>query len=74
MLLTEGNPGRVLFTFAFPIFLSQLFQQLYNTADAWIVGHYLGDRAFAAVTSSGSLIFLFISFFIGLSMGASALR
>ena len=70
MLLTEGNPGRVLFTFAFPIFLSQLFQQLYNTADAWIVGHYLGDRAFAAVTSSGSLIFLFISFFIGLSMGA----
>ena len=70
VLLTEGNPGRVLFTFAFPIFLSQLFQQLYNTADAWIVGHYLGDRAFAAVTSSGSLIFLFISFFIGLSMGA----
>ena len=70
MLLTEGNPGRVLFTFAFPIFLSQLFQQLYNTADAWIVGHYLGDRAFAAVTSSGSLIFLLISFFIGLSMGA----
>ena len=60
----------MLFTFAFPIFLSQLFQQLYNTADAWIVGHYLGDRAFAAVTSSGSLIFLFISFFIGLSMGA----
>ena len=70
VLLTEGNPGRVLFTFAFPIFLSQLFQQLYNTADAWIVGHYLGDRAFAAVTSSGSLIFLLISFFIGLSMGA----
>lgn len=70
VLLTEGNPQRVILTFAFPIFLSQLFQQLYNTADAWIVGHYLGDRAFAAVTSSGSLIFLFISFFIGLSMGA----
>ena len=57
-------------SFAFPVFLSQLFQQLYNTADAWIVGHYLGDRAFAAVASSGSLVFLFISFFIGLSMGA----
>ena len=68
--LTEGNPVRVIFSFAFPIFLSQLFQQLYNTADAWIVGHYLGDRAFAAVASSGSLIFLFISFFIGVSMGA----
>ena len=69
VLLTEGNPRRMIFSFAFPIFLSQLFQQLYNTADAWIVGHYLGDRAFAAVTSSGSLVFLFISFFIGLSMG-----
>ena len=69
VLLTEGNPRRMIFSFAFPIFLSQLFQQLYNTADAWIVGHYLGDRAFAAVASSGSLVFLFISFFIGLSMG-----
>ena len=70
VLMTEGNPARVIFTFALPVFLSQLFQQLYNTADAWIVGHYLGDRAFAAVASSGSLIFLFISFFIGVSMGA----
>lgn len=70
VLLTEGNPRRVILSFALPIFLSQLFQQLYNTADAWIVGHYLGDRAFAAVASSGSLVFLFISFFIGLSMGA----
>lgn len=68
--LTEGDPRRVILSFAFPIFLSQLFQQLYNTADAWIVGHYLGDRAFAAVASSGSLIFLLTSFFIGVSMGA----
>lgn len=71
VLLTEGSPRRKMLSFAFPVFLSQLFQQLYNTADAWIVGHYLGDQAFAAVASSGSLIFLFISFFIGLSMGAS---
>ncbi|MBQ1397157.1 MAG: MATE family efflux transporter [Clostridia bacterium] len=70
VLLTEGNPKKMMLSFAFPVFLSQLFQQLYNTADAWIVGHYLGDRAFAAVASSGSLVFLFISFFIGLSMGA----
>ena len=70
VLMTEGNPQKVILSFALPIFLSQLFQQLYNTADAWIVGHYLGDRAFAAVASSGSLIFLLISFFIGLSMGA----
>ena len=69
-LLTVGDPKRVITGFAMPIFLSQLFQQLYNTADAWIVGKYLGDQAFAAVASSGSLIFLFISFFVGASMGA----
>ncbi|MBQ4474104.1 MAG: MATE family efflux transporter [Lachnospiraceae bacterium] len=68
--LTEGDPKKVILTFALPIFLSQLFQQLYNTADAWIVGHFLGDDAFAAVSSSGNLIYLFISFFVGASMGA----
>lgn len=69
-LLTVGDPKRVITAFAMPIFLSQLFQQLYNTADAWIVGTYLGKDALAAVGSSGSLIFLLISFFVGTSMGA----
>ena len=69
-LLTQGDPKRVITAFAFPIFLSQLFQQLYNTADAWIVSQYLGDAAFGAVKSSTSLIFLMISFFVGASMGA----
>ena len=69
-LLTQGDPKRVITAFAFPIFLSQLFQQLYNTADAWIVSEYLGDSAFGAVKSSTSLIFLMISFFVGASMGA----
>lgn len=69
-LLTEGDPKRVIASFALPIFLSQLFQQLYNTADAWIVSEYLGDAAFAAVKSSTSLVFLMISFFVGASMGA----
>ena len=68
--MTEGSPRKVLTAFAFPIFLSQLFQQLYNTADAWIVSRYLGDDAFSAVSSSGSLVFLMISFFVGASMGA----
>ena len=70
VLMTEGDPKKVILTFAAPIFLSQLFQQLYNTADAWIVSRFLGDDAFAAVSSSGSLIFLTISFFVGASMGA----
>lgn len=69
-LMTEGSPKRVIAAFAFPIFLSQLFQQLYSTADAWIVSEYLGDSAFGAVKSSASLIFLMISFFVGASMGA----
>lgn len=68
--LTEGKPWKVLVSFAFPIFLSQLFQQLYNTADSWIVGNFLGKEALAAVNSSGSLIYLLTSFFVGASMGA----
>lgn len=69
-LLTVGDPKRVITSFAMPIFLSQLFQQLYNTADALIVGRYLGKDALAAVGSTGSLIYLLISFFVGTSMGA----
>lgn len=70
MRMTEGRPQRVIVSFALPIFISQLFQQLYTTADAWIVGHFLGTEELAAVTGSGSLIFLLISFFFGTSMGA----
>ena len=54
-----------------PVLLSQIFQQLYNTADTLIVGRFLGDEALAAVSSSGPLIFLLISFFEGLTLGAS---
>lgn len=68
--MTEGNPYSLMIGFALPILLSQLFQQLYNTADAFIVGKCLGTNALAAVTSSGTLIFLMISFFMGTAMGA----
>ena len=68
--MTQGSPYRLMLGFALPIFLSQLFQQLYNTADAFIVGKFLGTDAFAAVTSSGTLIFLLVSFFTGTAMGA----
>ncbi len=67
--LTVGNPYRLITGFALPIFLSQVFQQLYNTADALIVGRFLGTKSLAAVSSSGTLIFLMVSFFIGISMG-----
>lgn len=67
--MTTGNPYPLMLSFALPIFFSQVFQQLYNTADAFIVGRYLGTNALAAVTSSGTLIFLMVSFFMGISMG-----
>lgn len=68
--MTSGGIYSQMITFALPIFLSQVFQQLYNTADTWIVGRYLGTDALAAVSSSGTLIFLLISFFNGTAMGA----
>ncbi len=67
--MTSGNIYSLMLSFALPIFLSQVFQQLYNTADAFIVGRHLGTNALAAVTSSGTLIFLLISFFMGTAMG-----
>ena len=56
--------------FALPVFLGNIFQQLYNAFDAWCVGNYIGENALAAVSSSGSLIFMMISFFNGTAMGA----
>ena len=59
--------------FALPVLLGNVFQQLYNAFDAWCVGNYIGDNALAAVSSSGSLIFLMVSFFNGLAMGAGVI-
>lgn len=68
--MTVGSPYRSIISFAMPVFLSQVFQQLYNTADAFIVSRMLGSDSFAAVSSSGPLIFLLISFFMGIALGA----
>lgn len=68
--LTKGPIWKGMLLFAMPVFLSNLFQQLYNAFDAWCVGNYINDNALAAVSSSGSLIFMFVSFFNGLAMGA----
>lgn len=67
--LTEGPIEKGLLLFALPIFLSNLFQQLYNTADTIIVGHFLPD-ALASVSTSGNLIFLLVGFFNGMAIGA----
>lgn len=68
--MTTGSPYAHMVSFALPTLLSQIFQQLYNTADTFIVGKFLGTDALAAVSSSGTLIFLLISFFAGTASGA----
>lgn len=69
-LLTEGSIPVKMLSFALPLFLGNLFQQLYNVADSLIVGNFIGADALAAVSSSGSLIFLMVGFFNGMSVGA----
>ena len=71
--LTEGSIWKGMLLFALPIFLGNVFQQLYNAFDAWCVGYFINDDALAAVSSSGSLIFMMVSFFQGLSMGAGVI-
>ncbi len=68
--MTHGGIYSAMTSFAIPVLLSQIFQQLYNTADSLIVGRFLGTEALAAVSSSGTLIFLLVSFFNGTAMGA----
>lgn len=68
--MTTGSIWRNMVAFAVPVFLGQLFQQLYNTADSVIVGNFSGKDALAAVSSSGNLIFMMTGFFMGLSLGA----
>ena len=68
--MTQGSISKKSIFFAIPLFLGNLFQQLYNTADSLIVGNFLGSNALAAVSSSGNLIFLMVGFFNGIAMGA----
>lgn len=68
--LTDGTIWKAMLMFALPVFLGNVFQQLYNAFDSWCVGNYIGDNALAAVSSSGSLIFMMVSFFNGVAMGA----
>ncbi len=68
--MTEGNISKRIALFALPIFIGQLFQQMYNIADSLVVGNFLGKQSLAAVSSSGSLIFLIVGFIYGVFVGA----
>lgn len=71
--MTSGSISGNLVKFAIPLFLGNLFQQLYNTADSLIVSNFLGPVSLGAVSATAMLIFLLIGFFQGLSLGAGVL-
>ena len=72
--ITEGVIWRQILLYFFPLLLSSFFQQLYNTADAMIVGQAAGKQALSAVGgSAGSVVGIFIMFYIGFSGGAAVL-
>ncbi len=68
--MTEGNIVSHLITFAIPLLLGNLFQQLYNTVDAWTVGKFASNEAYSAVGSVGPIINMLIGIFLGLASGA----
>jgi putative MATE family efflux protein len=67
--LTVGNEGKLILKFAIPMLLGNVFQQLYSVIDSIVVGKFIGKNALAAVGTSGPVIFLLISFMIGITMG-----
>ena len=68
--MTGGSIARHIILFAFPLLLGNVFQQLYNTVDTWVVGNYVNNEAYAAVGTVGPVVNMLIGFFMGLSSGA----
>ncbi len=68
--MTHGSISSELLKFAIPMAIGLLFQQLYNTVDAMVVGQYVGKAALAAVGSTASIVNMLIGLFAGLSTGA----
>ena len=69
--LTVGKPSTVLWKFCLPLFGSIIFQQLYNIADSWVAGRFIGQNALAAVGNSYEITLIFIAFAFGCNMGCS---
>lgn len=67
--MTVGNPMKIILNFTLPIFLGNVFQQFYNMADAVIVGKFVGNKALAAVGSTGTIMFLIYGFVVGMTAG-----
>lgn len=69
--LTSGNPMKIILRFTLPIFIGNVFQQFYNMADTMIVGKFVGNKALAAVGSTGTIMFLIYGFVVGMTAGFS---
>lgn len=71
--LTVGKPGKVLLRFCLPLFASIIFQQLYNIADSFVAGKFIGNDALAAVGNSYEITLIFIAFAFGCNIGCSVI-
>lgn len=71
--MTKGNPLTIILSFTLPLFIGNMFQQIYNTVDSMIVGQFLGKNAFAAVGSTGTIMFMIIGLANGLCTGFTVL-
>lgn len=71
--LTKGNPAKIILGFTMPIFIGNVFQQLYSMVDAMIVGKFVGIQALAAVGETGTITFLILGFLMGMTVGFTVL-
>lgn len=71
--LTVGKPSQILWRFCLPLFGSIIFQQLYNIADSWVAGKFIGENALAAVGNSYEITLIFIAFAFGCNIGCSVI-
>lgn len=71
--LTIGSPSKVLLSFCLPMFLSVIFQQLYNLADSFVAGRFLGEDMLAAVGNGYEVTLIFLAFGFGINIGCSVI-
>ncbi|MBQ0041919.1 MAG: MATE family efflux transporter [Lachnospiraceae bacterium] len=71
--LTIGTPSKAIRDFCLPLFGSVIFQQLYNLADSWVAGRFIGEDAIAAIGNSYQVTLIFIAFAFGCNIGCSVI-
>lgn len=71
--MTTGNPMKIILNFTIPVFIGNVFQQIYTMVDTIIVGKFVGTKALAAVGSTGTINFLILGFLMGMTAGFTVL-